>query len=308
MQQNNYSFYVLKPDISPDEIRYVGVTTQKLDRRFSQHKYCANHPEKRGLPVHKWMYSVYKNGGSVIIEKIDECSEEAWEAREQYWISYYKNLGHKLMNIDKGGKGVITKEKRSIDSLTRAGNAHKKPITAFNLDGTKYKDFYSITEAAAELNGSITNIDSVLNGNSKSACGFIWKYKTEEEKIDSYKKESIGIKIYQFDLYGNLLREFESKKCVIQFLNKNSHHALDKAIKNKTEYKRFFWALTDKINISEYVSPFKYKITKNGEEVIQLIEQKEVAEYLCISKSAVNQWLKKYNGSFSCNNYIVDTI
>lgn len=34
-KQKIYSFYVLKSDINPDEIRYVGVTTQSLSRRFT---------------------------------------------------------------------------------------------------------------------------------------------------------------------------------------------------------------------------------------------------------------------------------
>lgn len=71
------------------------------------------------------MYSVYEKGGKINIEKIDECSELEWEEREQFLIQKYKDLGHKLLNIDNGGKGVITKEKRSIDSITRSVEAHK---------------------------------------------------------------------------------------------------------------------------------------------------------------------------------------
>lgn len=35
METKIYSFYVLKSDISPDEIRYVGVTTKTLSERFT---------------------------------------------------------------------------------------------------------------------------------------------------------------------------------------------------------------------------------------------------------------------------------
>ena len=73
MENKIYHFYVLKSDLDPEQIRYVGVTSTTINKRFSQHKYCATHPEKCGLPVHKWMSSVYKKGGKIIIEKIDEC-------------------------------------------------------------------------------------------------------------------------------------------------------------------------------------------------------------------------------------------
>lgn len=35
METKNYSFYVLKSDIHPNEIRYVGVTSTSLSRRFT---------------------------------------------------------------------------------------------------------------------------------------------------------------------------------------------------------------------------------------------------------------------------------
>lgn len=306
MQTKNYSFYVLKSDINPDEIRYVGVTTQPLSRRFTQHKFNVTHPEYRGLPVHKWMYSVYKKGGKINIEKIDECSELEWEDREKFLIKKYKNEGHRLLNIDEGGRGVITAEKRSIDSITRCANAHKKPVTAFNLDGSKYKDFDSITEAANFLNGKKNNIMSVLSGNTKSAYGYMWKYKLGESSIDSYQKDIPGIKIYQFDLEGNFIKEYQSKKEVIDTLKVKSQKALTKAIKNRTEYKHYFWSIRKNIDFSTFVSPFKYTVRK-GDETIKVIEQKEVAEIIGASRSLVNQRLK-CNKNFVYNEYFVESI
>lgn len=90
------------------------------------------------------------------------------------------------------------------------------------------------------------------------------------------------------------------------YFNVNSHRALSKAIDNKTEYKRFFWALTPNIDISTYVSPFKYKITK-GDTNIKVIEQKEIAEILGISKSKVCEKLKN-SMNFYYNKYFVETI
>lgn len=306
METKNYSFYVLKSDIHPNEIRYVGVTSTSLSRRFTQHKYCANHQEKRSLPVHKWMYSVYQKGGKINIEKVYECPESEWENAEKDLIQKYKDLGHKLLNVDSGGKGVITKEKRSIDSITRSIDAHKKPVTAYNLDGTKYMDFDSLTEAAQFLNGKSNNIWSALSGNTKSAYGYMWKYKSEIESIDEYNKKSIGIKIYQFDFNGNLIKCFDSKKDVITFFNVTNYKALDKAIENKTAYKKSFWSLNNKINVNEFICPFKYRIIKN-QDVINVIEQKEIAEIIGCCKATVCSKLKK-STNFEFNGYFVETI
>lgn len=252
------------------------------------------------------MFSVYEKGGKIDIEKIDECSEIEWEEKEKSLIQKYKELGHKLLNIDKGGRGVITKEKRSIDSITRSVEAHKKLVTAYDLNGTKYKDFSSITEAAEFFKGKVNNITSVLIGNSKSAYGYMWKYKTNEETISKYEKKSIGMKVYQFDLEGNFIQAFESKKDVLTYFKVNSHRALDKAIDNKTEYKKFFWSLTPEIDTSTFVSPFKYKITK-GDQIIKVIEQKEIAEIVGLHKSTVNAKLKN-STSFYYNECFVELI
>lgn len=124
------------------------------------------------------MASVYKKGGKIIIEKIDECSEKEWETKEIELIKTHKDLGFKLLNLDKGGKGVITKEKREKSSLERSGEAHRKSVIALTLKGEFFKEFESVTKAAEYFNHKhCTNISSVLNGFTKSAYGYLWVYK-----------------------------------------------------------------------------------------------------------------------------------
>jgi hypothetical protein len=63
-----YNFYVLVSENDPENVRYVGVTTKKVKERFNQHKYCAVHKDKRGLPVHKWMFSKYQKGENILVK------------------------------------------------------------------------------------------------------------------------------------------------------------------------------------------------------------------------------------------------
>ena len=98
------------------------------------------------------MYSVYKNGGTIIPKKIYECTEDVWEETEVSLIQKYKDLGYDLMNLDEGGKGVITAEKREKSSIERSAEAHRKSIVALHLDGTYFKEFSSIAEAGRFLN------------------------------------------------------------------------------------------------------------------------------------------------------------
>lgn len=52
-EEKKYVFYTLSSKEDVNNIRYVGVTTGKLNNRLSQHKYTAKNPDKRTTPVAK---------------------------------------------------------------------------------------------------------------------------------------------------------------------------------------------------------------------------------------------------------------
>ena len=45
-----YTIYTIS---CQDEIRYIGVTSTNINKRFSQHNYNAKHVNRRQCPVHK---------------------------------------------------------------------------------------------------------------------------------------------------------------------------------------------------------------------------------------------------------------
>ena len=251
--QKIYKFYVLVSDDDLDNIKYVGVTTQSIQKRFYQHKYCAMHKEKRELPVYKWMYSKYINGNNVLIKQIDSCSENKWEETEQYWIKHYKELGFNLMNIDKGGRGVITKEKRSKSSLQRSIERHYKPIIALYKNGSFYKEYKSEVEAQLDLGfKSKSSISNVLKGINNSAGEYIFVYKEDYKPTEVYLyKGKIGNSVFCFDINGTLLKEYKNLSAfkTIKGLDRNN---ISKAIKNKVSYHNLFWSFTKTIDIQEY--------------------------------------------------------
>lgn len=305
-----YYFYTLSASDDPKNVRYVGVTSLTVNRRFIGHKYCAMHPEKRGLPVHKWMYSKYEQGLTIIPTQIDSCDEEEWESKEQYWIKYYKEQGYNLMNLDKGGRGVITKERRSKSSIERSIENKRKAVIALNLDGTFYKEFPSIREATRDLNlGSMQAIFNVLHGLIKSVGGYMWVFKEDYDpnKEYSYKKEYKSTKIYQFDTEGNLINSFDSKADVLKYLNIKGYGGLTKALDNKIIYRNFYWGTTEKLGESALTNNYKYKITLENKEVLYFKMRKEVEAYLNVSGSFVTNMLHKHN-PWIYNNKIIEAI
>lgn len=306
MENKKFQFYVLSSSEDPENIRYVGVTTKQINERFSQHKYCANHLEKRGLPVHKWMYSKYKNGGTIIFKKIDECGNDSWEEREQYWIKYYRDKGYKLLNISKGGKGVITKDMRDKSSIQRSIEGHEVPVIALNMDGSVFKRFDSAIKAAEYFNTSNTSITNALNGWSKSSCGYLWVREKDYDPNNKYKyspdSENRRVKVYEFSLNGDLIKIWD-KITDFEKIKGYSSNGVRSAIKDKKEYHNSYFSLEENIDITTFKNPYKFYIINNN-ETNYFKSQRELSNYLNISESTLSYYLK--NNILNINGYKIE--
>lgn len=212
------------------------------------------------------MYSKYKEGGTILYKKIDECEDYCWEEREKYWIEYYKNLGFKLLNISKGGKGVVTAEMRDKSSIQRSVEGHEIPILALHKDGSIFMEFKSAVKAALYFNVAKTSITNVLNGWSKSSCGYLWVRKKDYDPNFKYKyspdTDKKKIKVYEFSLFGDLIKIWD-KLSDFENIKGYSTNGVKSAIKNKKEYHGSYFSLENSIDISTFKSPYKFYINTN---------------------------------------------
>lgn len=160
--------YVLK-DPTTNEIKYVGVTSQKVNQRLSQHINAAKNHE--GRYVCKWINSLLQKGLRPIIEQIDDV--EDWEEKEKYYIKYYRDLGCKLTNISEGGAGVVTADMRSKSSMERSAEGHKKAIYQIDSNLNIIKEWKSQTDAAKELGLKQNNIGNAISYR-RAAYGYFW--------------------------------------------------------------------------------------------------------------------------------------
>lgn len=231
------------------------------------------------------MWSKYQKNLEILVKEIDSCSEEDWEDREQYWIQYYKDKGFNLMNLDKGGHGVITKEKRSKSSIQRSIEGHEIAVVALYKDGTFYKEWASSIKAAEELGiKSHSAITNVINGWSKSCCGFIFMKKSEYDPNKDYTyhdgNEKHQVAVYQFDLKGTLIRKIP-KITDFNKIDGFSQNGVSAAIKNRKIYHGYYWALTDSIDINEFEQENTIRVIDLlNDESIEFRGLKEAAKYL----------------------------
>lgn len=100
-------YYLVCPESR--EVRYVGVTKQKLQRRLHSHineSFC----KTRSNRTHKnnWIQTLHRKGLKPEINLLQAFNnQEDLLAAEIYWIGYFKSIGCDLTNSCSGGKGTL---------------------------------------------------------------------------------------------------------------------------------------------------------------------------------------------------------
>lgn len=71
---------------------------------------------------------------------------------------------------------VVTCSKKCMGEWFKMNSTSKKPIVQYSLDGRQVKKWGSISEAANELDVSVSSISLCLTGKSKTSHGYRWSY------------------------------------------------------------------------------------------------------------------------------------
>lgn len=307
-----YVFYTLSSEKDVDNIRYIGVTTRSLSQRLSQHKYVAKNFEKRSTPVAKWIHSLQLEQINVIIKQIDECNELQWEDKEKQLIEQY-SLKFNLLNVDKGGKGIITLEKRNKSGIIRSSEAHEIKIVQLDLEGVYVKTFDSITKATKEMNlKSKSAILNVLKGRAKTSSGYYWVYEKDYlsknyslmEKVDLKKLHGTPFYKYCPDTH-KLIDKYDCMSDIFYeiFGNKESNSSgLKNSVKNKNTFHNYYWSNELILDFSEYFDDrFKVlEINLNNIVVNKFKTNIEAAKYLNLAESTISNYIR--NKTITKNN------
>lgn len=231
-----YIVYALAPVSDPEDIRYVGQTTQTLRRRLIDHK-----DGKNGPYTFNWIKKVCSSGDDVTIIELERHQEFKPE-REKYWIKKYRELGYRLTNLTEGGEGApggqrsrrkkptpfmtATSEQRAewmkTSSETKRRDRHKKNLKKVYLideKGNILKEFKNGYESAEEMKlneKSIrTNCHRHVKGIDSTLFGFRFthdpniKFKTKEERQKSHKRTYKSL--ICADLQQNKIFKFKSR-------------------------------------------------------------------------------------------------
>lgn len=186
---------------------YVGKTIKSLSTRFYSHCYDA---VKRNSTSH-FHRAIRKYGKeNFFIEEIQICKNDLGN-REIFWISELKPHYNQTLGGDGGILGYShTEETKELLSIKRKGKFVGKENPFYNQNHTEeQKERWS-----------------KMRKGQPSPCGFAGKSHKEESKNKTSQtlKNNPNVKrtkVFQYDIEGNFLREFQSISDASKFVGTN---------------------------------------------------------------------------------------
>ena len=192
---------------------YIGSTTQSFYIRWIQHMYEMKNFKHSNQKI---MNIINKYGIDKLIFEIVEVVDNKNKVleREQYWIdlfnSYYEGLNCSPSAYNTFGY------KRSEETLQKY---FYHEVSQYNKQGDYIKTFPSMKHAASETQTDYVTLSNVCNGKTRLANGFQWRKGNSIENIGGvkYKGETT---VYQYDIDGNYIGEWNSLKEIAEKFNK----------------------------------------------------------------------------------------
>ena len=135
-------------------------------------------------------------------------------------------------------------------------NKSQYKVYQYDLDGNFIKEWDNLSTINKELGFTSKRLVEVIRGEKRSSNGFIWS-KVKQDKVDpvdSWRKP-----IYQYDIYGNFIREWRNSTELLKEYTNISYADLMHTLHNRQKTCRNYqWSFEKKENIGE-VSIYKRK-------------------------------------------------
>lgn len=183
-----------------NEIRYIGITTQTLERRLYNHSYCKHNKHKIN-----WFNKLKRLELTPIIEEIDICTIENASFWEQYYISQFRAWGFRLLNATNGGGSLLEYPEIIRKKISKA------------LKGKKLTE-----EQKRKRKPRVSATEETKRKISESIKGRTLSDETKA-KISAKSKLQDGSylekKVYQLDVHNNIVAEWSSVKTCALDLN-----------------------------------------------------------------------------------------
>ncbi len=180
---------------------YVGETTRTLKERFEDHLKCMKKKEDKLLYKDMHIYGVE----NFKMEQIDACFERHKFIIEEYWYNKFLKEGKSLYGSNHGASLGKNSKQRVAWARNNKNN--------FNYKSENFK----------------IKLSEATRGEKNGMYG-----KKGEDAIN-------GRIVVALDTEGNVIHTFTSVQNALKFLGLKGHSALNKACRNGTKYKGYYW-------------------------------------------------------------------
>jgi hypothetical protein len=271
-----YIYKLIDPITS--EIRYIG-QTDNIKRRYNDHMSSSLNKNSSSYNTYKscWIRKILNNNLLPIIEVIEECDTlETSNIREKYYINKLNNDGYKLTNsyvsdvtefsietkkkMSSAKKGKTLEEIVGEEKASELRNYYSERMKMQNPNKSgddivrgkisdTLKEYFSNPENHWAYGLKMTNEhneklrQSKLN-NPKNVGNRLPRTEEQKEKI---RKSILGKKvkrhrILQYDLDGNLIREWKSLREIESHDSTLKRNQISKCCKSEKDfYAGFIW-------------------------------------------------------------------
>lgn len=184
-----YKIYGLYSGRSFTDIRYIGITKQKLSRRLTGHVSAAKKDRIKKIfvwrsHVYNWINKELEDNFKIYIKLLEKgIPEHRAIHKERYYILMYRSLGYNLTNIESGGNGCVGFKFKNTTSEEHAEKIRLKRI------------------------GSKRTEEQVL--------------RNKLAQINSTRSKATRKEVCCYDLYNNLITEYSSARDAARTLRPN---------------------------------------------------------------------------------------
>ena len=272
--QSSSDKYIVYKHVFPNDKVYIGITMNKPKRRWD----CG-----RGYKGQRILSCAIKKYGWENIKHyilFENLSKEEAENIEISLISEYQSNDRQFgYNFLQGGSSgyTFTMSKDTIEKMrkTLTGRKHtkehienvakknRKPILQYKLNGDFIKRWESASKIEEELKIPHSLISRCCNGTRVTAHGFCWKFESDNRNInkiikynhekhyETLKERNMVTSVLQFDLEGNLIKEWDTMTSASKFYN-ISHSCISACCSGRTE------------TSCGYIWKYKIEVKQNG--------------------------------------------
>lgn len=269
------TYYIYKITNKNNNMSYIGQSVNP-QKRLMEHIY--GRKNKKDTYIDKTMkkYGIE----NFIFEIIDSSNnQDEIDKLEKEYIIKYNTLKPNGYNILKGGR-------------EQQGAWNSKPIDEYDLDGNYINTYESAGYYSQCINSEYNNLS--INHSCRTKRRYkdrYFRYKGDEKPTKYVKPKSTRIKkVYQYDLEGNFIKEYESVTQASKETNTNRTSIINCVNGIYKKANDYVWSYSNKINIDE-INP-KYDIKT---VIYKCNENKEVLEKYNNTREAEIKNNFKYN-------------